>query len=303
MQENNPLETFNPDDEIKIDFSKNKYGIKEEGELTDSDIDDPKYVPTSFSNNEINPKITQSPIPNLENINNVNIQNENYPNLNFHENKTIKSSFDDPKVQMKISELMEVIKKLESENLMLKNTLDKFNEDLQVKNKIICEFQNLIKMSKDKFNKYEETNNLLKKENENLRKEMYKFENEMKEVKFKSKTQENNLKNAEMLQEQFNYIQNNLIEKEKEITQKYKERETLMKNNLNDEIGLLNKKIDELKNENEKLKFELSNQKIFIENLKNNIDDRDFENESEIKKIEKENQKYKDSLNLYEKKI
>ena len=122
MQDNNistPLESYNPDDELKMNFTKNKFPIKDEGDLTDSDIDDPKYVPTSFSNN--NQKVNPNPIINSENINqiNTNLINENFQNVNFVNNdKNINQNknYVDPKCQLKITELMQLCKNLENEN-------------------------------------------------------------------------------------------------------------------------------------------------------------------------------------------
>ena len=58
----------------------------------------------------------------------------------------------------------------------------------------------------------------------------------MNDVKLKSGKHESNLKNAEMFKEHFNDIQNDFSNKEKELTQKFKDRENKMKNSLNDEI-------------------------------------------------------------------
>ena len=106
-----------------------------------------------------------------------------------------------------------------------------------------------------------------------------------------------------MFENHFDEIQDDFSKKEKELTQNFKEKETKMKNTLNNEIAELNKKLDEFRVLNEKLKFELSNQKIENENLESKIEENNFEHESEKKKLEKENQKNKDLINEYEKKI
>ena len=260
----NPLESINPDIESKMNYSRSKYNLKDEGDLTDSDVDDPKYIPTSFSN--INPNVNLN-IINTHNINNDN-QNENYQNVNYMNNKNnILNNKEEPKNSLRITELMQLCRNLENENSMLKNTLDKYEEDLKIKNNIICEFQSLFKLSQDKFTKYEKTNNLLKVENENLKSQLNNVETEINDVKLKSKKNEGNLKNNEIFEEHFNEIQDDFSTKEKELTQKFKDKETKIKNALNNEITELNKKLDEFRIDNEKLKFELSNQKIQNENL------------------------------------
>ena len=308
MKDNNnnlysPLESFNPDEDLKMDFTRNKFNFKDD-DLTDSDVDDPKYMPTSFSNNnfKLNPNIINT--DNIKEINNDDIQNENNPNLNYRNNIEKRDlNNEEPKNSLKITELMQLCRNLENENSMLKNTLDKYQEDLKVKNNIICEFESLFQLSQNKFNKYEETNNLLKAENDRLKSHLNNFETEMKDVKLKSKKNEDNLKNNAMFENHFNEIQDDFSKKEKELTQNFKEKETKMKNTLNNEIAELNKKLDEFRVLNEKLKFELSNQKIENENLESKIEENNFEHESEKKKLEKENQKNKELIKEYEKKI
>ena len=300
MQDNNilsPIGIFNPDDELKIDISKNQLKQNEQADLTDSDIDDPKYVPSSFNHQQINSKQIinnenkfQSPI-----INDTNFQTFSPNNNN--------NNLENQNLTLRISELNKVNKNLENENSMLKNSLEQLQEDLNVKNNIICEFQSLVKMSQDKFNKYEEANLDLKREIENLKKQIELKQNEVNDVKILSNRQETIIKNAEIYKENINNMQNDISNKEKELMKNFQNRENKLRNNFISENNQLNTKLDEFRVENEKLKFEISNLKLQIENLQSQIEEKNFEHDSELKKLEKENKKQNEKINEYEKKI
>ena len=108
MKDNNniysPLESFNPDDDLKMDFTRNKFNFKEDDDLTDSDVDDPKYMPTSFSNNNFKLNLNIINIDNLKEINNDDIQNENNPNLNYRNNIEKRDlNNEEPKNSLKIT--------------------------------------------------------------------------------------------------------------------------------------------------------------------------------------------------------
>ena len=142
-----PIGSFNPDDEFKIDVSKNKFKLNEQGELTDSDIDDPKYIPSTFQKNNLNSNsILKTETQFQSPINDTNFQT--FSPLNSNNN-----NFDSKNLNLRITEQNQIIKNLQTENSMLKHSLEELQEDLNVKNKIICEFQSLVKMSQDKFNK------------------------------------------------------------------------------------------------------------------------------------------------------
>ena len=70
-----------------------------------------------------------------------------------------------------------------------------------------------------------------------------------------------------------------------------------------DEISKLTKQIDEYRIENEKIKYDFSNQKMEIDSLQGKIDDQDFEHQSQLTKREKEMKKLNDKNIEYEKNI
>ena len=300
MQDNNllsPIGSFNPDDEFKIDMSKNKFKLNEQGELTDSDIDDPKYIPSTFQKNNLNSNsILKTETQFQSPINDTNFQT--FSPLNSNNN-----NFDSKNLNLRITEQNQIIKNLQTENSMLKHSLEELQEDLNVKNKIICEFQSLVKMSQDKFNKYERANSDLKREIENLKKEIELKENEVNDAINLSNRQEKIIKNTEIYKENMNIIQNDLSNKEKELIQNFQSREFKIRNNFMNENNKLNVKLDEFRIENERLKFDISNLKLQIDNLKSQLEEKDFEHDSEIKKLEKENKRLNDKLNECEKKI
>ena len=292
-----PIGSFNPDDEFKIDVSKNKFKLNEQGELTDSDIDDPKYIPSTFQKNNLNSNsILKTETQFQSPINDTNFQT--FSPLNSNNN-----NFDSKNLNLRITEQNQIIKNLQTENSMLKHSLEELQEDLNVKNKIICEFQSLVKMSQDKFNKYERANSDLKREIENLKKEIELKENEVNDAINLSNRQEKIIKNTEIYKENMNIIQNDLSNKEKELIQNFQSREFKIRNSFMNENNKLNVKLDEFRIENERLKFDISNLKLQIDNLKSQLEEKDFEHDSEIKKLEKENKRLNDKLNECEKKI
>ena len=154
MKDNNKINTistdFNCNNEYKSDFSKNKFNINKDDDLTDSDIEDPKYIPT-FNSYEKNTKL--------------NIIKKRTENNNFHNFTQIKDNNNEIQdLILKISKLSQIITNLENKNTILNNSLNKLQEDLKIKNNIINQFQKLVQKSEEQFNQYEENREKKKKE-------------------------------------------------------------------------------------------------------------------------------------------
>ena len=139
------------------------------------------------------------------------------------------------------------------------------------------EFVNLITTFKDKFLKFEEKNNELRKENDLLRQKLTNYENLIKNEQNKTQKTEAGLKNAKFFEIHIKEIQDEFAEKEFKLNQKFSDKENKLKNEFANEINKLNKKLDDLKIENEKLKYDISNQNIEIESLQTQLEDKDYD--------------------------
>ena len=169
--------------------------------MTDSDIDDQRYMPSMGNTPNINI---------MGNINtgynSISRKDSNNINYSFPDNKLLSIKNDD--IQNK--KFMEI----ENQNNILRNELCKMQEVIKAKDTSIQEFVNLITTFKDKFLKFEEKNNELKKENELLKQKLSVYENTIKNEQVKTQKTEAGLKNAKFFETHIKELQDDYADKE-----------------------------------------------------------------------------------------
>ena len=172
--------------------------LKEEIEnITDSDIDDPKYKPynrqnkkkTNIDNNLLN---LQQKIIFLQNNNNF---------------------------------LNKSLKEYEMENKLLKSEIMKKNTILKSKEDLVKEYQNLLSVFKDKVTQSENYNKTFKKQIDDLKNELNEKDNLISQYKKQNNLNEINAKSIPSYTEQFNEIESKFNDREKQIQEKYSEKE------------------------------------------------------------------------------
>ena len=247
---------------------------------TDSDIDDPKYTPTYSSLNkdkskkQINPEVISKTLEDKIKC----IRNDNdfkAKTINEYENR---------------------INQLEAELMRVK-------EKLNAKEAILSEFQTVTAKSAEKFKQIEEANENLKKTNNSLVSQLAEYENQIKILKIKNEENEANAKNLTMYQEHITEMQNEFTQKEIKLNRKYQDKENSIKNEFLNEISKLTKELEELRVQNEKLKFDISSLNLNIESLKSKSEDKEYESTATINKKEKEINKLKSQIEDYQKKL
>lgn len=247
---------------------------------TDSDIDDPKYTPTYSSLNkdkskkQMNPEVISKTLEDKIKC----IRNDNdfkAKTINEYENR---------------------INQLEAELMRVK-------EKLNAKEAILSEFQTVTAKSAEKFKQIEEANENLKKTNNSLVSQLAEYENQIKILKIKNEENEANAKNLTMYQEHITEMQNEFTQKEIKLNRKYQDKENSIKNEFLNEISKLTKELEELRVQNEKLKFDISTLNLNIESLKSKSEDKEYENTATINKKEKEINKLKSQIEDYQKKL
>ena len=122
--------------------------INDQEYMTDSDIDDPKYLP---SNN----------INNLNKNNLINIDNESQEKEFFLKSQIIS-------LQNNANQTNQAKMELENENILLKQELLKIKDQIKSKEGINNVYQNFFDVYKQNFEQYEEKYNSLKKKRDEL---------------------------------------------------------------------------------------------------------------------------------------
>ena len=117
---------------------------KDDNYGTDSDIDDPKYMP---SGNVMDNDPVDIPNPNIE--------NQNKSELLLKEKVMA--------LQNDANLVNQTMKELENQNNLIKTEILKNNEKIQSKEGLNKEFQNLFTVFKQRFEQFEEKNNSLQK--------------------------------------------------------------------------------------------------------------------------------------------
>ena len=244
-----------------------------QGNITDSDIEDPKYIPTG---NILN----NAPSNNMIFDNNDNI---------------VPSTQNEMLLQTQILNLENdtqlanrTLKELENENNQLKNELIKNQEQFESKEGMNIEFKNLFSLFKQRFAAFEKRNNYLHNYIKDLENQLKSKELEIqKSNKINSQT-EVAKENASLYEQHINELQDDLKEKFKKLDKKFIDKEKKIKEELISELNSKSKKLDDLKVENEKLKCDISNHKMEIENLHSQLSEKDYMKNSAISQFDKD---------------
>ena len=173
---------------------------KDDNYATDSDIDDPKYMPSSniMENNQIN----------LQNMPNPNIDNQNKSEILL---KTKVMA-----LQNDANLANQTMKELENENNLLRTEILKNKEKMQSKEGLNSEFQNLYSVFKQRFEQFEEKNISLQKYIKELEQKIFLKEKEINENnKYKNIRPEERLNKGNANVSLFNDLQKNFTEKKK----------------------------------------------------------------------------------------
>lgn len=165
------------------------------------------------------------------------------------------------------------------------------------KDHLIGEFQKLTEVSKNKFKIFENTHQRLNEEINNLKiinEELKEKINEMSQRDLEKDNIIAELKNArenygnmyedqklDLLKKE-EKLRNKLEEKEKELKQKLKEKEEILKEEYIEEIKNLNRHMENIKSENDKLKFDIMDLRTLIDDYENSKHERELEFKREI---------------------
>lgn len=162
---------------------------------------------------------------------------------------------------------------------------------------MIGEFQKLTEVSKNKFKIFENSQLRLQDEINNLKninEELKERINEMAQRDFEKDQIIQDLKNSrenydKIYEEQKidlfkkeEKIRNKLEEREKELKHKLLEKEELLKDEYIEEIKNLNRHMESIKSENDKLKFDIIDLKSIIDDYENMKHEREIEFKREI---------------------
>ena len=292
LNEDNPIENIQSQGQMQEDINQAKLKqLKEEIEnITDSDIDDPKYTP--YNKNQ-----------NLNNNNNIN-NNMNYIN-NIPNNNNEDQNMNSPLMYMENNNnlLNKAIHDLEVENSYLKTELDKKDEIIISKESLNKEYQNLLSVFKDKLSQSEQYYKTCKSQIEDLEKQLKEKDKIILDYKKRNNMIENNIKNIPEYTEEIKDIQKKYEEMEKQNQEKYNEKEKKLIKDFMDEINRKTKNNEDLRIENEKLKYDSYNQKAEISGLNNKISEIRYENKDILEKNSREISKLKDQLASMEKEL
>ena len=294
LNEDNPIENIQSQGQMQEDINQAKLKqLKEEIEnITDSDIDDPKYTPYNKNQNLNN-----------NNINNIN-NNMNYIN-NIPNNNNEGQNMNSPLMYMENNNnlLNKAIHDLEVENSYLKTELDKKDEIIISKESLNKEYQNLLSVFKDKLSQSEQYYKTCKSQIEDLEKQLKEKDKIILDYKKRNNMIENNIKNIPEYTEEIKDIQKKYEEMEKQNQEKYNEKEKKLIKDFMDEINRKTKNNEDLRIENEKLKYNSYNQKAEISGLNNKISEIRYENKDILEKNSREISKLKDQLASMEKEL
>ena len=251
-------------------------------------INQNNQIPINNSQNNINNRVIfQEENKNINNNFDINEMNEKIQNDSFNFSKKA---------------ILEII----NQNHCLCDNLRKMQETINFKDQLISEYESVIKLSKDKITKLSNQIPELKRENDVLRQNNITFQNNLNEEKLRTKNITQPLKNPKVKENNNKKDDDDdddeYLEKEINLEIGYKQKEKELKNEFANEIDNLTKKADELKVENDRLKYELADKNIEIEKLNSQIENEQFNNSSIINKQERDIQKLKDKVSEYEKK-
>ena len=231
-------------------------------DLENSDIDDPRYLPKeNYPVNDIQNQILNDDL----NLNNYIPQDQNQKMLYAHLMN----------LENEKNLLDKNIEQIENENNILEEQIMEYQSKLEQKQGINNQFKLLPNAFNQRFAEYEKRNELLEKNIKDLEILLKNRDLELSQsLKDKNKN-EIAIKNAGIYKQYMEELQNEFREKQNKLNQKYIEKESNLKSEFVDEINQKMQKVEELKIENEKLKYDLSNYKMNKESLDHQFKEKD----------------------------
>lgn len=277
--------------------------------ITDSDVDDPKYLPSTNINIPIQNNQQTFPIHQHVQTNSSACQQPHNPNI-IISTTSLNNEMFGPAIHDKLRSMQtdfdtreKQFRDVVNENVLLKNEILKLQESLNARISIIDEFQSTFDKTTFKFKQLSEKITNLQKQKEILLQQVNEYENEMQKLQIRNEELESHFKSVNQFQEHVSSLQNEYSRKEMNLTLKHKEKENEIKIELNHEITKLTQQNEDLKSENEKLKFELSNKKIHIDSYVSQSEEKETNLNEELKQKNNELKKQTDLINEYEQRL
>ena len=189
------------------------------------------------------------------------------------------------------------------ENTLLKKQLLKLQNILNEKLIIITDFQHTFETSNLKFKQLVNKIELLNTQKSNLSTQLTDYQTQLYKQKLKINELESHSKSMVHYEEHISSLQNDFTKTETQLTLKHKEKETELRNEYNNELAKLHQQIEELKQQNEKYKHEISNHKLTIESYVNQNEINESHLNEKLQMHQHEIKNKDDIINTYEKRI
>ena len=154
---------------------------------------------------------------------------------------------------------------------------------------------------KQRFNEYEKRNALLQKNINDLEMQLKNKDIELAESLKEKNKSETAIRNANIYKQYMDELQNEFKDKVNKLNKKYIEKEKGIKSEFEDEINKKRQKVEELRIENEKLKYDLSHYKMDLQTLNHQLEEKDTY--SNINQKEKEIVYLKEKISELEKNL
>ena len=273
---------INPRENLEVDSDN----------MTNSDINDSRYMPKGNYPpiDDQNPDIDDN--ININNINNYIPKNQNKMQI---QSQIMNIENDNMIFEQDIEQIQNENSQLQAQIIELKKKLDK-------KEGLNNQFKSLPNAFNQRFAEYEKRNELLQKNINDLEAQLKNKEIELAEsLKDKNKS-EIAIKSAGIYKQYMDELQKDFKEKTNKLNQKYIEKESNLKSEYVDEINRKMQKVEELRIENEKLKYDINNFKINRQTLNHQLEEKDFSANSNLNQKEKEIQYLNEKINDYEQK-
>lgn len=235
--------------------------------LTDSDIDDPKYTPIH----------TKQTAENNALMDNDNFLISNHQRINSLKSEQYNNEANADAIAIVNENMNNTLRDKANEINLLKTEIFKLQESLQAKDIIIQEFEALMNVAKARFTQFEEANQALRIENTELKNQFTDYDKAITDYKGQLELIESNQKSIKLYEAHLTELQTEASEKEVKLAKRYQERESGIRKDYNEEIVRLSKELEDMKVENEKLKYEVSIHKVKANELQTQIDDKEYE--------------------------
>ena len=128
---------------------------------------------------------------------------------------------------------------------------------------------------KQRFNEYEKRNAILQKHIHDLEMQLKNKDIELAESLKEKNKSETAIRNANIYKQYMDELQNEFKDKVNKLNKKYIEKEKGIKSEFEDEINKKRQKVEELRIENEKLKYDLSHYKMDLQTLNHQLEEKD----------------------------